>query len=171
MEWKIARWNGNRISMITSENPWQKVCILIIWRLHYILHKVVPGSKLQSQSWCLFHFQVKYGFHSKSFILNVPLVSFPIPVFHFGWVQQQTHPKQMTGIGQLTRGAFRINDLLWNPYLVDSIWVPNAKFSLEANFWNYIFMWYVAWSRNFKSWVLWKNWLRGPLCTTYLGQL
>ena len=27
-----------------------------------------------------------------------------------------THPKRMTGFGQLTRGAFRIYDLLWNPY-------------------------------------------------------
>ena len=55
---------------------------------------------------------LKYGFHNKSFILNAPLVSCPIPVIRSGWVQQQTHPKRMTGIGQLTRGAFRINDLL-----------------------------------------------------------
>ena len=26
------------------------------------------------------------------------------------------YSKRMNGIGQLTRGAFRINDLLWNPY-------------------------------------------------------
>ena len=38
------------------------------------------------------------------------------PVIHFGWVQRQTHPKWMTGIGQLTRGAFRVKDLLWNPH-------------------------------------------------------
>ena len=55
---------------------------------------------------------LKYGFHNKSFILNAPLVSCPIPVIRSGWVQQQTHQKRMTGIGQLTRGAFRINDLL-----------------------------------------------------------
>ena len=55
---------------------------------------------------------LKYGFHNKSFILNAPLVSCPIPVIRFGWVCCCTHPKRMTGIGQLTRGAFRINDLL-----------------------------------------------------------
>ena len=49
---------------------------------------------------------LKNGFHNKSFI----------PVIRFGWVCCCTHPKQMTGIGQLTRGTFRINDLLWNPY-------------------------------------------------------
>ena len=50
-------------------------------------------------------FTLKYGFHNKSFILNAPLVSCPIPVIHSGWMQQQTHPKRMTEIGQLTRGA------------------------------------------------------------------
>jgi hypothetical protein len=55
---------------------------------------------------------LKYGFHNKSFILIAPLVSCPIPVIRSGWVQQQTHPKRMTGIGQLTKGAFRINDFL-----------------------------------------------------------
>ena len=59
---------------------------------------------------------LKCGFHSKSFILNAPLVSCPIPVICFGWVCSCTHPERMTGIGQLTRDAFRINDLLWNPY-------------------------------------------------------
>ena len=59
---------------------------------------------------------LKYGFHNKSFILIAPLVSCPIPVIRSGWVQQQTHPKRMTGIWQLTRGAFRINALLWNPH-------------------------------------------------------
>ena len=37
---------------------------------------------------------LKYGFHNMSFILNAPLVSCPIPVILFGWVQQQTYPKQ-----------------------------------------------------------------------------
>ena len=55
---------------------------------------------------------LKYGFHNKSFILNAPLVSCPIPVICSGWVQQKTHPKQMTGIGQLTRGPFRMKDFL-----------------------------------------------------------
>ena len=32
------------------------------------------------------------------------------------WMRQQTHPKWMTGNGQLIRDAFRINDLLRNPY-------------------------------------------------------
>ena len=30
--------------------------------------------------------------------------------------KQQTHPKVMTGNGQLTRGAFIINDFLRNPH-------------------------------------------------------
>ena len=60
--------------------------------------------------------QLKYGFHNKSFILNAPLVSCPFPVIRFGWVCCCTHPKRMTGNGQLTRGAFGINDLLRNPH-------------------------------------------------------
>ena len=47
---------------------------------------------------------------------NAPLVSFPIPVIRSGWVQQQTHPKRMTGIWQLTWGAFILNAFLWNPH-------------------------------------------------------
>ena len=35
---------------------------------------------------------------------------------HLLWVQQQTQPKEMTGNGQLTRGAFMINDFLRNPH-------------------------------------------------------
>ena len=54
---------------------------------------------------------LKFGFHYKSFILNAPLVSCPIPVIGFGSVCRYTHSEQMTGIGQLTIGAFRINDL------------------------------------------------------------
>ena len=53
---------------------------------------------------------LKYGFHNKSFILNAPLVSCPIPVIPFGWVCCCTYLEGMTGTGQLTRGAFRIND-------------------------------------------------------------
>ena len=60
--------------------------------------------------------QLKYGFHNKSFILNAPLVSCPFPVIHFGWVCCCTYPKRMTGNGQLTTGAFRINVLLRNPH-------------------------------------------------------
>ena len=59
---------------------------------------------------------LKYGFHNKSFILHAPLVSCPIPVIRFGLVCCCIHPKQMTGIGELTKGAFKINDLLRNPY-------------------------------------------------------
>ena len=71
------------------------------------------GAEVNAQGYidlCPIH--VKYGFHNKSFILNAPLVSCPIPVIRFGWVCCCTHPERMTGIGQLTRGAFRINDLL-----------------------------------------------------------
>ena len=50
--------------------------------------------------------------------MNAPLVSCPFPVIRFGWVQlqQQTHPKWMSGNGQLTKGAFIINDFLRNPH-------------------------------------------------------
>ena len=34
---------------------------------------------------------------------------------------KQTHPKRMTGNGQLTRGAFRINDLLRNPNFSENL--------------------------------------------------
>ena len=59
---------------------------------------------------------LKCGFLKKSFIMNAPLVSCPFPVIRFGWVCCCTHPKRMTGNGQLTRCAFRINDLLRNPH-------------------------------------------------------
>ena len=61
---------------------------------------------------------LKCGFLKKSFVMNAPLVSCPFPVIRFGWVQlqQQTHPKWMNGNGQLTRGAFIINDFLRNPH-------------------------------------------------------
>ena len=55
---------------------------------------------------------LKFGFLKKSFIMNAPLVSCPFAVITFGWVQQQTYPKVMTGNGQLTRGAFIINEFL-----------------------------------------------------------
>ena len=55
-------------------------------------------------------------FITSHLFLNAPLISCPIRVISSGWVQQQTRPKWMTGIGQLTKGAFRIKDLLWNPH-------------------------------------------------------
>ena len=48
--------------------------------------------------------------------MNAPLVSCPFPFIRFGWVCCCTHPKQMTVNGQLTRGAFIINDFLRNPH-------------------------------------------------------
>ena len=59
------------------------------------------GSKLKSPHYALFHstndtndfkniVALICGFHKKSFIMNAPLVSCPIPVMTFGWVQQQT---------------------------------------------------------------------------------
>ena len=45
--------------------------------------------------------------------MNAPC---PFPVITFGRVQQPTHQKVMTGDGQLTRGAFIINDFLRNPH-------------------------------------------------------
>ena len=77
--------------------------------------------------------KLKYGFHNKSFILNTffflndlflylsiyseytsgQLPNSILPL----WVGAAVNPpKAMTGIGQLTRGAFRKMDLLWNPY-------------------------------------------------------
>ena len=87
---------------------------LTIWVNLSLIFAIFPSSnsRLQSEAsiiyWNIDIYKVsllKYGFHNKSFILNAPLVSCPIPVIRFGWVQQQTHPKRMTGIGQLTRGA------------------------------------------------------------------
>ena len=71
--------------------------------------------------------------------MNAPLVCCPFPVIHFGWVQQQTHPKRMTGNGQLTRSAFIINDVndfLRNPHFSPSIgpnlfWVSTGPNSFE----------------------------------------
>ena len=60
---------------------------------------------------------LKCVFLKKSFIMNAPLVSCPFPVITLGWVRQQTHPKGMTGNGQLTKGAFIIiSDCLRNPH-------------------------------------------------------
>ena len=77
---------------------------------------------------------LKYGFHNKSFILNAPLVSCPIPVIRSGWVQQQIHPKRMTGIGKLTRGAFRIKDLLWNPHFSQDFHILEILLPFRHNF-------------------------------------
>ena len=57
---------------------------------------------------------LKWATDKKSFIMNAPLVRCPFQVITIRWVQQQTHPKVMTGNGQLTRGAFIINDFLRN---------------------------------------------------------
>ena len=57
---------------------------------------------------------LKCGYLNKC-ILNATLFSCPFQFIRFGWVCCN-HPKRMTGNGQLTRGAFRINDLLRNPY-------------------------------------------------------
>ena len=68
---------------------------------------------------------LKYGFHNKSFILNAPLVSL---VIGSGWVQQQTHPKQMTGIGQLTRRSFRIGLVMkFDPKFIFHYVLLNSK--------------------------------------------
>ena len=65
-----------------------------------------------------FLLEIRYWILSsnKSFIINEPLVSCPISVFCFDLFMSCTHPKWMNGIGQMTKGAFRINDFLWNPY-------------------------------------------------------
>ena len=59
---------------------------------------------------------LKCGFLNKSFIMNEPLVSCPFPVINFWWVCCCTHPKVTTENGQMTRGAFIINDFLRNPH-------------------------------------------------------
>ena len=92
--------------------------------------------KMMEVKQVMMEMELKYGFHNKSFILNAPLVSCPISVICFGWVQQQTHPKQMTGIEQLTRGAFRINELLWNPYFSSSP-LRRACFAQNSSFWTF----------------------------------
>ena len=76
----------------------------------------IHRHQLKISRWCIWIELLKCGFDNKSFILNAPLVSCPNLVLHFRWVCCCTHPEGMTGTGQLTRGAFRINDLLWNPY-------------------------------------------------------
>ena len=55
------------------------------------------------------HNLFKYEFNNKSFILNAPLVSCPIPV-----IRLLLHPPRADDWNweQLTRGAFRINDFL-----------------------------------------------------------
>ena len=104
---------------------------------------------------------LKYGCHNKSFILNAPLISCPIPVIRFGWVCCCTHPERMNRIGQLTRGAFRINDLLWNPYFSNQFRNYESYFSLleralnvDKNHWPHIY-----WFRHE------QNYLYHPKCT------
>ena len=55
--------------------------------------------------------------------MNAPLVSCPLPVIRFGWVCCCTHPRRMTGNGQLRRGAFKIDDCLRNPHFS----IPHLK--------------------------------------------
>ena len=63
-----------------------------------------------------------------------------------GFAAAPTHPEQMTGIGQLTRGAFRINDLLWNPCYRRPIFIDfwNALFSYKYA----QFLWTLFFSRS-----------------------
>jgi hypothetical protein len=63
--------------------------------------------------------------------MNAPLVSCPFPVITFGRGQQQTHPKVMTGNGQLTRGAFIINYFLRNPHFRIILKVTHREFELR----------------------------------------
>jgi hypothetical protein len=84
---------------------------------------------------------LKCGLHKKLFIMNSPLVSCPFPVIPFGWMQQLTHPKVMTGNGQLTRGTFIINDFLRNPHFSSDIYVPRCWVDMSqlpdfSLFWN-----------------------------------
>ena len=94
---------------ISSQSQYWKSNI-ILWMPKLLEY----GPEGEVQEWKV-PFCLKYGFLNKSFILNAPLVSCPFPVIRFGWVCCCTHPKRMTGNGQLTRGAFGINDLLRNP--------------------------------------------------------
>ena len=84
--------------------------------IFHVLAWVKVGVQLINQS--RFLLEIRYWILSsnKSFILNAPLVSCPISVFCFDLFMSCTHPKWMNGIGQMTKGAFRINHLLWNPY-------------------------------------------------------
>ena len=76
------------------------------------LRKEVPLG-LKSNIYCLTHVPSIKMWISQEVIYYVSLLG--------GWqlggrVQQQTHSKSMTGIGQLTRGVFIINDFLKNPH-------------------------------------------------------
>ena len=104
--------------LITPYKMLHEFCLPFFKTVHLKEIWVTYGAYLckKIKKWIWYYVQVlKYGFHYKSFILNAPLVSCPIPVIGFGSVCRYTHSEQMTGIGQLTIGAFRINDL-WNPY-------------------------------------------------------
>ena len=52
----------------------------------------------------------------KSFDYECTFVSQSFPVISFGWVQQQTHQKVMTGNGQLTKVHSQLNDFIRNLY-------------------------------------------------------
>ena len=99
------------VSLLISEQSLVLSCVDVLHIAITCLHCKYLGT--------LHTVKLKYGFHNKSFILNAPLVSYPILVIRSGWVCCCTDPEWMTGIGQLTRGAFRINDLLWNPDFSD----------------------------------------------------
>ena len=89
-----------------SQNPaWKQATLLIC----QVLWASTTKSNVNKAK-----FSLKYGLHNKSFILNAPLVSCPIPVICFGWVCCCTHPKQMTGIGQSVLKQFYIEiDNYW----------------------------------------------------------
>ena len=73
----------------------------------HILHR--PVNPISARGQIMLTILLKYGFHNKSFILNALLVSCPIPGYALGGYSSK--PKLEPGIGQLTRGAFRIKDL------------------------------------------------------------
>ena len=98
---------------------------------------------------------LKCGFLKESFIMNACLVSCPFPVIHFWWVCCCTHPKRMTGNGQLTRGAFIINDFLRNPDFKGQIMSKgllvssNSPKNKRTN--SFLLLWRI------RSFVFWEN--------------
>ena len=76
------------VSLLISEQSLVLSCVDVLHIAITCLHCKYVGT--------LHTAKLKCGFHYKSFILNAPLVSCPIPVIRFGWVCCCTHPERMT---------------------------------------------------------------------------
>ena len=93
---KTVRLKSEYKQRITVTNP-----LLILGFLNWKISKFVYSTYSKKNG----YEELDYGFLKKLFLKSAPLSvdHFQSSLLAFGWVQQQTHPKVMTGNGQLAK--------------------------------------------------------------------